>query len=213
MQFLEDAESATQFLQDEKFMTFCDVRTVFDDVIDRHGDKFPCLNEALKADASIVANKHFESGVNKLQLNLEILLTSDEKEAIKCFLIPPPAVVVIDEELPTEEAPMATTTTTVPVRTESFHTRMNKKLKTSHEEADARLNTSKYRSTAHVKPTSNKCERLFSQAKLIKGDRRRSMLPCNLEICLFLKENRALWGVSDLQKIINKGIDTLDEIV
>ena len=45
----------------------------------------------------------------------------------------------------------------------------------------------------HIPPTSNRAERFFSAAKLVITDLRKSMLPKNLEILLFLKFNRELW--------------------
>jgi hypothetical protein len=52
---------------------------------------------------------------------------------------------------------------------------------------------SKYRSTEHVTPTSNVCERLFSAARLIMNHLRGHMDPDSCEILLFLKINSRFW--------------------
>ena len=50
---------------------------------------------------------------------------------------------------------------------------------------------SQYRSFDHVSPTSALVENLFSKAKMVNHDRRKSMFPKTLELLLMLKENRA----------------------
>jgi len=57
-----------------------------------------------------------------------------------------------------------------------------------------RNDVSKYRSTRHVISQSNLCERLFSLAKLIMSDRRKSMHPKTLNNVLLLRANRHLWN-------------------
>ena len=56
----------------------------------------------------------------------------------------------------------------------------------------------------HVSPTSNICERLFREAKLIMSATRKNMNPDSLNMLLFLKANRRLWPKpSMIQKILN----------
>ena len=67
-----------------------------------------------------------------------------------------------------------------------------------------------------VPATSNDCERLFSSAKLVCQDLRKSMTPKNLEILLFLKLNKKYWDIDDVKSLyfdlmssrINKEKDT-----
>jgi len=47
--------------------------------------------------------------------------------------------------------------------------------------------------TEFVPPTSNICERLFSQSKLIFTDQWRALKPATLEMLVFLRANRNLW--------------------
>ena len=74
-----------------------------------------------------------------------------------------------------------------------------------------RIDTSKYRSTIHVLPQSNLCERLFSHAKIIMADRRKHMKPQTLNDVLLLKANRHLWNASVIQDILNDPRNKEDE--
>ena len=58
---------------------------------------------------------------------------------------------------------------------------------TNEEVKKRRVHGSKYRSTEHVISTSNLCERLFSQSKIIMTDRRKSIQAKTLNEILFLK--------------------------
>jgi hypothetical protein len=56
-----------------------------------------------------------------------------------------------------------------------------------------RVEASRYRSTLHVSATSNICERLFSNARLIINHLRASMHPASCDMLLFLKFNSRFW--------------------
>ena len=60
-------------------------------------------------------------------------------------------------------------------------------------EAEARLKKSRYRSTKHIFTSSVIVECLFSRAKMILEDIRKSMSPWHMELLLFLHSNRDLW--------------------
>ncbi|ETP30779.1 hypothetical protein F442_20288 [Phytophthora nicotianae P10297] len=47
-------------------------------------------------------------------------------------------------------------------------------------------------------PSSNRVERLFSQAKLVLTPQRLSLLPVNMEMLLFLRTNRSYWDTGTL---------------
>ncbi|KAG3246644.1 hypothetical protein PI124_g8646 [Phytophthora idaei] len=49
-----------------------------------------------------------------------------------------------------------------------------------------------------IPPTSNRCERLFSQCKLVLSPLRSSLLPANFEMLVFLRANRELWNFTTL---------------
>ena len=55
-----------------------------------------------------------------------------------------------------------------------------------------------------VLPTSNSCERLFSRAGYVLGDRRQSINPANLEQQLFLFANSQLWDIEDVNSVVNE---------
>ena len=62
------------------------------------------------------------------------------------------------------------------------------------------LDSSCYRPTEHVFPTSNIVERLFSRAKLVISDLRSSMTPQHLEIAIYLRYHHNLWNVETVEK-------------
>jgi hypothetical protein len=86
----------------------------------------------------------------KIQGGNEDELTGDEKEAVSIFLLNADAAA-----LPAPPAPAA------PL---SYAERL---LEAGHQAKKAREDTSRYRKVSHVVATSNTCERLFSQAKLL----------------------------------------------
>ncbi|KAG3237246.1 hypothetical protein PI124_g17762 [Phytophthora idaei] len=49
-----------------------------------------------------------------------------------------------------------------------------------------------------IPPTSKRCERLFSQCKLVLSPLRSSLLPANFEMLVFLRANRELWNFTIL---------------
>ena len=63
---------------------------------------------------------------------------------------------------------------------------------------------SKYLDVRHIFPTSNICERTFSVANNVLGERRRAILPVNFEMQMSLKFNSSLWSFEDIDKIVNR---------
>ncbi|GMF80945.1 unnamed protein product [Phytophthora fragariaefolia] len=53
----------------------------------------------------------------------------------------------------------------------------------------------------NLPPTSNRCERLFSQAKQVLTPQRASLLPMNFEMLVFLRANRTYWDVTTVQEV------------
>ncbi|ETP42363.1 hypothetical protein F442_10730 [Phytophthora nicotianae P10297] len=56
-----------------------------------------------------------------------------------------------------------------------------------------------------IPPTSNRCDRLFSQCKLVLNPLRASLLPANFEMLMFLRANRGLWDFTSLFRISDSG--------
>ncbi|RAW31382.1 hypothetical protein PC110_g12264 [Phytophthora cactorum] len=57
----------------------------------------------------------------------------------------------------------------------------------------------KYMQVAWMLPTSNECERYFSQAKMVYTDMRKSMDVNTIEVLMFLACNRDSWDVGSVQ--------------
>jgi hypothetical protein len=55
-----------------------------------------------------------------------------------------------------------------------------------------------------IPPTSNVVERLFSSARLVLTDYRKSMSPYTFECVMFLKFNSCLWDISTVSKVVGK---------
>ena len=63
---------------------------------------------------------------------------------------------------------------------------------------------SHYACLNYVSATSNVVERLFSRAKLVMTDQRRSMDPSTLEAILMLRYNHDIWDVYLLDSLVQK---------
>ena len=61
-----------------------------------------------------------------------------------------------------------------------------------------RSESSEYRKTLYVSTTSNICERLNRNAKLVMNYLRRHMDPDTLQLILFLKYNREFWEAASV---------------
>ena len=61
-----------------------------------------------------------------------------------------------------------------------------------------------YSCLTFVPPTSNAVERLFSNARLVLTDYRKSMTPYTFECVMFLKFNREYWDLDLVAKIVGK---------
>ena len=57
-----------------------------------------------------------------------------------------------------------------------------------------------------IPPTSNVVERLFSAAKLVLTDYRKSMTSYTFECVMFLKYNSSLWDINTDSKIVGNQI-------
>lgn len=139
------------------------------------------MERHLSANADIVADKNFDNGIVKIQKGEEGTLNHREKAAVSRFELQG------DEE---EEED-----TDVDEEDYLGDVLANSKKR----KADNTIAKSKYRSTNHVAVTSNMCERLFSNAKNIMQDKRKSMSPYHLELLLILKSNVDLWDATTIQ--------------
>ena len=72
---------------------------------------------------------------------------------------------------------------------------------------------SKHRSTKHVAPTSNVCERVFSRAKLVMRPHRKHMSPFHLEMLIFLRCNKGLWNEATVEDFFSEVTNTVPAAV
>jgi hypothetical protein len=90
----------------------------------------------------------------------------------------------------------------IPCVVDDFVTQAFKKSRLSRSEC---VHNEKYIDTSFIPPTSNICERLFSNSKLVYSDLRKSLLPDTLELILFLKVNGHMWDETFVAKALNEG--------
>ena len=137
----------------------------------------PNLSLYLSPNAEIVHSPHFESGLVKV---------IRDKENCNLSML---------EKIALEKLKIDRTTNPSPLQDLSFAERALKRV---------RVQDKIYQDVSFICPTSNVVERLFSTAKFVFSDLRRSLLPRNLEILLFLKLNRNLWDLGLVGKVVNK---------
>jgi hypothetical protein len=175
---LKNFEDVSMFLQsDSPDVNLYRVRQLFDGLILEDNRLRPHLSPT----ADIVYDRTFESGIVKLQRG-DPQLSRDEANALHIFKIQHDAQDHEDSEM-------------------GFVERI---LHTQDDAHKRRKVVSQYESTAHVCPTSNACERLFSRAKLVMRPHRRHMDPSTLEAILMLRMNKDMWDEVTIQKIITK---------
>ena len=126
------------------------------------------LSHHLSSNAKIVHSPHFESGLVKVI-----------RDGDNCTLSPL-------QKLALEKLKIDGATNPSPQKDMSFAERALKRV---------RVQEKIYQNLSFICPTSNVVERLFSTAKFVFSDLRRSLLPRNLEMLLFLKLNRDLWDL------------------
>ena len=164
-----------------------DVRVFFDKLIDDYGDH---MTHHLAADADIVCSPVFESAVIKL-LN-DQPLTATEARAATCL-----------EQQAGEEAASVAEQEGVAENHEVAENHDDYALKLLSSSRKKRRITKKYIDVSLLPVSSNVVERFFSQVKLNLTNLRNNLLPSTLEILMFLKMNRHLWGPLQVQKAMN----------
>ena len=173
---MEQFENITKQLQDPT-TTLSDVRAIFNAAI----EEYESLSFYLKADADIIKSPHFESAIVKVLDDSVDQLTAEEKNDIMCFRQNAGGNVANasnDDELTLVQKALK-----------------NKRRKVVHGE---------YLNLNFVPPTSNVVERLFSNARLVLTDYRKSMTPYTFECVMFLKINRNFWDLDLVAKIVGK---------
>jgi len=159
-------------------VSLLEARVLFDGVM----DLFPAMGHHLAEDAKILSNVDFERGILKVCKGEENLLTEPEKHAIRKF----------------KKAEHCAESDMQDSAGLSFAQQLLKRRRIVQ-------GRSMYIDDInHVLPTSNICERLFSQAKHVMTTQRSALLPVNFEMLLFLKINQRLWGIQSVHKVMTQ---------
>ena len=164
-------------LQNEK-ITFLKVREIFDTVM----DDFPELSGHLAANAKIVANPIFERSISKISTGHPI--SDEERASVRCLLRKP--AVGYEDLLLVDNACEGSEEITY---AQKLELRMKRRKACSNEIAAEYINFDV------LCGTSVECERLFSVAKNILTDTRKSTSPAVFQAILLLKVNRTEWDV------------------
>lgn len=166
---LQELNSVCTKLQHFK-RTLSDVRALLDVCL----EKYPVMREHLEASAEIVHSPAYKSTVVKLSRDAP--LTAIDKHWLEPFR----AVV----------EPLADADEPADFATEILQ-QANKRCRAVREVKYLPL-------VRNIPPTSNHCERLFSECKYVLSAHRSSLLPANFEMLMFLKANRDKWSASTL---------------
>ena len=162
------------------------------DLFDRLICDYPAMAHHLAVDANIVHTKEFDSAVLKVLNNKESELSELGKTVISDL-----------EKIDAD-----------PVIIENNNEQLSYAELALRDAREQPQTTSNYIDLNFLPTTSNLVERLFSAAKFILTDCRKSMYPVHFEASLFLKVNRELWSVETLNCIlqtVDEDMDILEE--
>ena len=168
------------------------VRSLFDEVLELHPEM-----TRLRPDAKLVQAPDFENAIVKVLDGEESTLTDQEKEKLSAFLVTESSATgyVVQQHrlnrtsIAVADRRFSSSGETGPVDAEPD---IAKSLEAQMANKRRRLTQkSTYRDLKHIPPTSNTCERLFSGARMILTDYRKSMSPYTFECLMFLKVSRS----------------------
>ena len=195
---LKKFEKANKALQgqgktkDSPRLTVAQSRGMLDQLMKHFpGHNFTKINK----NSNLVTHPVWEAAIVKIQNKMEDRLTAAEKAEVKMYLLP---------NAPPEEAPGHA------LGNEEFD--IEKIISDQEKEVEARSKKSRYRATEHIFTTSVIVECLFSRAKMILEDRRKSMSPWHMELLLFLYSNRDLWDANTVNLCMREPFWSDDEM-
>ncbi|ETP32136.1 hypothetical protein F442_19100, partial [Phytophthora nicotianae P10297] len=153
--------------------------------------RFPSLTSKLGVTASIVHSPVFEAAT---VINGETgRLTTSERKAVKRFeATAGPGLTGRKRKNGDDNGEEKTE------EDEDFATMV---LRAKRASAVAQRPSQYFQLLVELPTTSNRCERLFSQAKLVLSSERASLLSVNFEMLMFLRANRSYWGVTTVQEV------------
>jgi hypothetical protein len=180
--FFQLTKNLQPFSLDMKF-----VREEFDLLLE--DPDYECMGKYLAPDADIVACPHFESGLVKIMRG--DTLTVAETNACKFLLKKNATDDASDDDA--EDEDLSTL--------QKLELHKKKRQKTNQYGHSAPGANKAYIDVfTLIAPTSNTCERLFSEAKYILVPHRRGMSPITFEALLYLKKNIKYWNAFTVGK-------------
>ncbi|KAG2803962.1 hypothetical protein PC116_g1181 [Phytophthora cactorum] len=148
-------------------------------------EMFPVTGHYLRPDAEIAHSPVFESAVVKVSRGTEADLTPQESQALEPFQLEAAAA----DPAASSRGSRAWTRAR---SAEDFATVLLQSRPAPDQVAP------RYEPiVAAIPPTSNLCERLFSQCKLVMTPHRASLLPMNFEMIVFLQTNLSMVQLKD----------------
>ena len=177
MKDLEQFQTTTLLLQDEK-RNLQEVRSISDEML-KH---YPSMNYYISSDGGIVHSPDFEIAIVKVIEDEVNSLDSTRKELLKPFR---------------QENNASAGVGISPVKPDTPYALQDLKKK-------RKVLNNEFIDICFIPPTSNIVERLFSAARLVLTDYRKSMSPYTFECVMFLKMNRKLWDASLVSNIVAK---------
>lgn len=154
--------------------------------------QYPLFAHYLGPNAPIIHSPAFESGVIKLQQGKESNLLRAEKEALRIFKITAPTAVAVNAAAAND------------VMIDGVEKRKSFVDATLSSSSNKAQKVSDYESTDQVSVSSNICERVFSEGKLVLSSQRGSLDPSSFEDIMMLKLNRDLWDAYVVQEVYDE---------
>jgi hypothetical protein len=177
MKHLEQFQSTTIALQHSE-RNLEEVRVIFDEMLIH----YPTMDYYLASNGSIVHSPDFENAIVKVIADDIDSLSNAEKELLTPFSRTNISLTGVRISPVKPDTPLALLA-------------LKKKRK---------ITSTAYIDMSFIPPTSNIVERLFSAARLVLTDYRKSMTPYTFECVMFLKMNRKLWDASLVSNIVGK---------
>ena len=193
---LKEFNDITVMLQRDG-ITFVEERRIFDVVL----LDYPEFEHDLSDSAMIVDNQEFEKAVMKISKGMP--LTDEQRTAAACLLSD------ANRTTGATEADRLTTNDEEDERSavENYAQKVEKRLKRQKMETDTVDN---YINLDVLPGTSVNCERLFSLAKHILTDTRKTTSSLLFEALIFLKVNRSLWDMYDVGRAMGRTAERAD---
>jgi hypothetical protein len=181
---LRELDEVTVFLQSKK-LTLAEASDAFAETLISYPGKG--FEKYLSPNATLIRYPVFEQAILKVMREEEAQLTQQEKESLRKFEVETKqAVEEVEDQQP-----------------RSIIRRVKRRRIVNSE-------GSNYISMNVVTPTSNSCERFFSQCGHVWSKQRKSMSPLHLEMILFLKVNRNFWDQNLVKMAIAESRITAD---